>query len=122
MGALDMLQFGKYTVGQYLYKEYGNPDNEKDYKALLGYSPLHNIKEDINYPTTLLITSDNDERVAPMHSYKFAAKLQNRPAQKNPIYLQTLRKAGHGGVSTSYDDSINEEAEFFGFLWYHLNL
>jgi prolyl oligopeptidase len=88
---------------------------------LLGYSPFNNIKDDVNYPTTLIITSENDDRVAPAHSYKFAAKLQNRSAQKNPIYLKTLQHSGHSGSTGRYADSINEEADFYNFLLYHLN-
>ena len=121
MGVFDIAQTGKFTYGEKNYYEYGNPEIEKEYESLLGYSPFNNIKDDVNYPTTLIITSENDDRVAPAHSYKFAAKLQNRTAQKNPIYLKTLQHSGHSGSTGRYADSINEEADFYNFLLYHLN-
>lgn len=121
MGVFDMIQFDKYTIGKYHFDEYGNPANEEEFKTLLSYSPYHNIKEDVNYPTTLIITSDNDDRVPPFHSFKFAGRLQNREAQKNPIYLKTLQSSGHYGKISTYQSSIEEKAEFYEFLLYHLN-
>lgn len=120
VGVFDMPKFHQYTIGRFHYDEYGNPEKETDYKNLLDYSPYQNIKEEVNYPITLVITSDNDDRVPPVHSYKFAAKLQNRSAQKNPIYLKTIRKAGHKGSNT-YREFVEDKAEFYSFLWYHLN-
>lgn len=121
VGVFDMLKFNKFTIGKYHYDEYGNPDIESEFKNLMEYSPLHNIKEDVNYPTTLLITADNDDRIPPFHSYKFASRLQNRAAQKNPIYLKTIKKAGHYGDTTTYEKSLNQNSEFYSFLLYHLN-
>ncbi|THD32776.1 prolyl oligopeptidase family serine peptidase [uncultured Flavobacterium sp.] len=120
VGAFDMAKFDLYTVGKRHLDEYGNPNIEAEFNSLLSYSPYHNIKEDVNYPTTLIITSENDDRVPPLHSYKFAARLQNRSAQKNPIYLKTLSNSGHSGKST-YQGQIEEEASFYNFLLYHLN-
>jgi prolyl oligopeptidase len=121
VGVFDMAIFKKYTAGKYWLQEYGNVDNEKDYSYLLGYSPYQNIKKEVNYPTTLIITSDNDDRVPPLHSYKFTAELQNRTAQKNLIYLKTTKKAGHYGDFSTYEKRLNEKAEFYSFLLYHLN-
>jgi prolyl oligopeptidase len=121
VGVHDLLRFEQYTAGKYWVDEYGNANKEADYKYMLGYSPYHNIKDDVNYPTTLIITSDNDDRVPPIHSYKFAAKLQNRAVQKNPIYLRTSAKAGHNGGSSTYQKHLNETSEFYSFLLYNLN-
>jgi prolyl oligopeptidase len=121
MGVFDMIKFGQYTIGKYHLDEYGDVKNKKEFEALMAYSPYHNIKEDINYPTTLIITSENDDRVPPMHSYKFAARLQNREAQKNPVYLMTLSNSGHYGKISNYQAYIEEQAMFYNFLLYHLN-
>ncbi|MGV3697588.1 prolyl oligopeptidase family serine peptidase [Flavobacterium sp.] len=120
MGALDMVKFDKYTIGRYHLDEFGNPENKAEFDNLLSYSPYHNIDEKTNYPITLIITSENDDRVPPLHSYKFAARLQNREAQKNPIYLQTLGNSGHYGKVSTYNDMIKSDAEFYDFLLYHL--
>jgi prolyl oligopeptidase len=121
MGVFDMLTYSDYSVGKYHLDEFGDPDNKIDFNYLLGYSPYNKIKEDINYPTTLLITGENDDRVPPFNSYKFAAALQNRQSQKNPIYLKTLSDSGHSGKNTTYQNRVDETASFYGFLLYHLN-
>lgn len=120
VGAFDMLKFEQFTVGRFHIDEFGSVKNAEDFKMLYSYSPYHNIKEDVNYPTTLIVTSENDDRVPPLHSYKFASLLQNRAAQKNPIILKTRADAGHYG-SSNYQDYMDDEAEFYDFLLYHLN-
>lgn len=121
MGGFDMIKFDQFTNGKYHLDEYGNPEKKEEFESLLGYSPYHNIDEKTNYPTTLIITSENDDRVPPLHSYKFAARLQNRENQKNPIYLETLKNSGHAGNVSTYDDYVKSEADFYSFLLYHLN-
>lgn len=120
-GVFDMAKYNLFTTGQYHLDEFGNPDNKPEYEALLTYSPYHNIKEDVNYPTTLILAGENDDRVTPFQSYKFAAKLQNRAAQKNPVYINVLKKAGHNGRGQTYDGRIESQSEYFSFLLYHLN-
>ena len=121
MGVFDMTQYGRYTVGKLHYDEFGDPENEKEYQSLLNYSPYNNIDESVNYPTTLIITSENDDRVPPVHSYKFAAKLQNRLSQKNPIYLRTLSNSGHYGKVSNYKSYVENKSDFYNFLLFHLN-
>lgn len=119
VGAYDMLRFEKFTVGNLHIDEFGTVNDSTDFINLLSYSPLHNIKEEINYPGMLVITSDNDERVPPFHSYKFVAKLQNREAQKNPILLKVEKNAGHYG-SIGLLDSVKKKAEFYGYIYKYL--
>lgn len=121
VGVFDMIKFNQYTVGRYHEHEFGTPENKIEFDNLYSFSPYHNIDEKTNYPTTLIITSENDDRVPPLHSFKFAAKLQNRESQKNPIYIQTLSNSGHYGKTATYDEAIKSDAEFYDFLLYHLN-
>jgi len=121
VGVYDMAKFDDYTVGKYHRDEYGDPNRKEEFQAMMAYSPYHNIKEDVNYPTTLIITSENDDRVPPIHSYKFAARLQNREAQKNPVFLKTQSNSGHYGKVSNYKSRTEESAEFYNFLMYHLN-
>ena len=121
VGVFDMIKFKNYTVGSYWAEEYGNPERKTEFESLLAFSPYHNIREEVNYPITLIITSENDDRVVPMHSYKFAAHLQNRTAQKNPIYIKTFNDAGHNGKISNYNSYFEEKAAFYSFLLYHLN-
>jgi prolyl oligopeptidase len=120
VGVYDMLNYESFTAGIYWKNEYGNVEKEKDFKNLLSYSPLHTIKPKSNYPTMLIMTGKNDDRVVPSHSYKFAAKLQNNEGQTNPIYLRTSDGSGHYG-KTNYKEAVEEEALFYSFLLYHLN-
>jgi prolyl oligopeptidase len=120
VGIYDMTIFGKYTAGKYWFDEYGDPDNKEDFDKMMVYSPYQSIKEDINYPTTLIITAENDDRVVAAHSYKFAAKLQQRSSQKNPIYLKIEKDAGHSGKVSNYVDRVEKKADFYSFLLYHL--
>ncbi|AWH84479.1 hypothetical protein HYN59_04805 [Flavobacterium album] len=118
MGLTDIPSAMLHTVGNYHKDEYGNPEIKEDYEAMLTYSPYQKIKDDVNYPVTLLIAGENDDRVTPFQSYKFAAKLQNRPAQKNPVYIKTS-EFGHN-KSVTYDERTKDNAEFYSFLLYHL--
>ncbi|ORZ41529.1 prolyl oligopeptidase [Catenaria anguillulae PL171] len=96
VGVLDMLRFHKFTIGHAWTADYGNPEVAADFEYLLGYSPLHNVKKQV-YPATLLMTSDHDDRVVPLHSYKYAAQLQHvNPDNEHPLLLHVERKAGHG--------------------------
>ncbi|MEI7980786.1 MAG: prolyl oligopeptidase family serine peptidase [Bacteroidota bacterium] len=112
---LDMLRFEKFTIGQYWKGEYGTVSDSADFLRLLAYSPYHNINENTNYPSMLILTAENDDRVPPFHSYKFAARLQNRKAQTNPILLFSRKKEGHNGAAT-YTTSLEEESEIYRFI------
>ena len=47
------------------------------------------------------MASDNDDRVAPMHSYKFAAELQHKNRDNPaPLLCSIERNTGHGGALT----------------------
>lgn len=117
---LDMIRFGNFTIGHFNDDEYGSVKDSAGFKSLLSYSPFHNIKEGINYPATLIMTSDNDDRVPPLHSYKFAAKLQNRAARVNPVLLRVERGAGHNGAAKSFKSQLKEEADMYDFILYYL--
>jgi prolyl oligopeptidase len=121
MGRLDMATLDKYTSGIHHFDEYGNPNNKEEFESMLSYSPYHTIKEDVNYPTCLIITSENDDRVPPFQSYKFVARLQNRTTQKNPIYLKVNKSAGHSGNISSYEKWVKQKSEFYSFIWEYLN-
>ena len=70
---MDVLRFQKFTEGRTWVDDYGSSDNPREFKALLKYSPYHNIKPGTCYPATLVTTADTDDRVVPGHSFKFIA-------------------------------------------------
>ena len=118
---LDMLRYHLFFGGRLWIPEYGNIENKKMFKYLLSYSPYHNIKNNILYPATLIITADNDDRVHPMHAYKMVAKLQELNTSSNPILLRTEATAGHGGAVSIYR-LIEQEADILSFIFYHLGI
>ncbi|MGK7897760.1 MAG: prolyl oligopeptidase family protein [Xenococcus sp. (in: cyanobacteria)] len=121
VGVMDMLRFHKFTIGWAWCPEYGNPDNEKDFKTLYSYSPLHNLKPGTTYPATLITTADHDDRVVPAHSFKFAAALQTAHEGKNPVLIRIETKAGHGaGKPTT--KIIEEVADKWAFLVKNLDI
>jgi prolyl oligopeptidase len=115
VGVLDMLRFQEFTAGQFWRDEYGYIDKEDQFKAMLAYSPYHNVKEGVEYPPTLIMTADTDDRVVPMHSFKFAAALQRAQAGDAPILLRIETRAGHGG-GTPVKKLIEIAADRFAFL------
>jgi len=115
VGVMDMLRFHKFTIGWAWVSDYGSSDDPDQFATLYKYSPLHNIKSNMEYPATLITTADHDDRVVPGHSFKFAAALQAAQADDAPILIRIQTKAGHGfGKPTSL--LIEEEADIWAFL------
>lgn len=120
VGVLDMLRYHKFTAGAGWAYDYGtSEDNGEMFKYLLSYSPLHNIKEDTEYPATLITTGDHDDRVVPAHSFKFAATLQEKQAGGNPTLIRIETDAGHG-AGTPTSKTIEQTADIFGFTLYQM--
>ena len=115
VGVMDMLRFHKFTIGWAWIDDYGSSDNAEQFKALLGFSPLHNLKPGTKYPATMVTTADHDDRVVPAHSFKFAAALQAAHVGSSPTLIRIETKAGHGaGKPTS--KMIEEAADKWAFL------
>ncbi|MDP6930139.1 MAG: prolyl oligopeptidase family serine peptidase [Planctomycetota bacterium] len=115
VGVMDMLRYHKFTIGWAWASEYGSSDDPEMFKVLHGYSPLHNIREGLAYPPTMVMTGDHDDRVLPGHSYKFAATLQRAQGSQAPILLRIDTKSGHGrGKPTS--KQIAAAADRWAFL------
>jgi prolyl oligopeptidase len=121
VGVLDMLRFHKFTVGFGWIAEYGSSDNKEDFEYLVKYSPYHNVKEGINYPATMVLTGDHDDRVVPAHSFKFIAELQAKNGGKNPVLIRIETDAGHGaGKPTS--KVIEETADKWAFMFQNMGI
>ena len=115
VGVMDMLRFHKFTIGSAWISDYGSSDDPAEFKALLAYSPLHNIKTGTRYPAVLVTTADHDDRVVPAHSFKYAATLQAAQAGPAPVLIRIETRAGHGaGKPTAMQ--IEEWVDTFGFL------
>ncbi len=118
VGVMDMLRYHKFTIGWNWKPDYGSSDDEEEFKAIYKYSPLHNIREGVNYPATLITTADHDDRVVPAHSFKYAATLQEKYRGDNPILIRIQTRSGHGASSTT--KAIEETADIYSFIFYNL--
>ena len=120
VGVLDMLRYHKFTAGAGWAYDYGTSEESKEmFDYLKSYSPVHNVKEDTNYPATLITTGDHDDRVVPAHSFKFAAQLQNKQNGENPILIRIETNAGHG-AGTPVSKRIEQYADIFGFTLFNM--
>ncbi|WP_373283996.1 prolyl oligopeptidase family serine peptidase [Psychroflexus planctonicus] len=122
VGVLDMLRYHTFTSGAGWAYDYGTSEDDLEmFEYLLNYSPVHNVKEDVEYPATLITTSDHDDRVVPAHSFKFAAELQSKQTGTNPTLIRIETDAGHGaGKPTS--KTIEEYADIFAFTFYNMGV
>lgn len=115
VGVMDMLRFREFTVGKGWEADYGSVDNEDEFRALLAYSPYHNVRRNVAYPPTLILTGDHDDRVFPAHSFKFAAAMQDADPHGNPILIRIDLRAGHG-AGKPLSKRVDEVADSYSFV------
>jgi len=120
VGVMDMLRFQKFTIGRYWTVDYGSSDDPEEFKYLLGYSPLHNISSDKDYPAVLVTTGDHDDRVVPAHSFKYIATLQEKYKGKNPVMIRINTDAGHGAGKPT-DMAIQEYSDIWAFIYKNID-
>ena len=120
VGVLDMLRYHTFTAGAGWAHDYGTAEqSEEMFNYLRSYSPLHNVREGVNYPATMVTTADHDDRVVPAHSFKFAAELQAKDGGQNPQLIRIDVNAGHGaGMPTSM--IIDQAADVLSFTLYNM--
>ena len=122
VGVMDMLRYHKFTIGWNWAPDYGtSADSKEMFEYLKAYSPLHTLKEGVEYPATMVTTADHDDRVVPAHSFKFAARLQECQAGKAPVLIRIDSKAGHGG-GKPLSKVMEETADIYGFIMYNMGM
>ncbi len=122
VGVMDMLRYQNFTIGWAWATDYGTvKDSPEMFKALLAYSPLHNVKSGVNYPAVMVTTGDHDDRVVPAHSFKYAATLQAADTGGAPKLIRIETNAGHGaGKPTS--KIIEERSDILAFIAHAMKL
>jgi len=100
-------------------QDYGSSDDADGFQYLLRISPVHNVQSDKPYPAVMLTTGDHDDRVVPLHSYKYVSALQHawagRAEQKQPLLIRIETKAGHG-AGMPLTKRMQEQADVFSFI------
>lgn len=120
VGVLDMLRYNKFTAGAGWSYDYGTAEDSREmYEYLKSYSPVHQVKKGVCYPSTMIITSDHDDRVVPAHSFKFGAELQEKQSCGNPVLVRIETNAGHG-AGRSTEQVIGENADILSFGLYEM--
>ncbi len=122
VGVMDMLRYHKFTIGAHWATDYGtSEDSVEMFNYLMSYSPLHTIKENVEYPAVFITTGDHDDRVVPAHSFKYTATLQEKYKGENPVLIRIETNAGHGaGKPTS--KIIDEYTDILSFTFKNLGM
>jgi prolyl oligopeptidase len=117
----DMLRYHLFTVARFWIPEYGSSDDPEQFKFLYAYSPLHNVKPGAEYPPTIVLTADSDDRVHPGQARKLAATLQADNASDHPMLIRVETRAGHGG-GKPISKIIDETADMYSFVMHELGM
>ena len=122
VGVLDMLRYHTFTAGAGWAYDFGTSEDSKEmFEYLKGYSPVHNVKEGVDYPATLVITADHDDRVVPAHSFKFIAELQDKYQGDNPVLIRVETNSGHG-AGMPLSKQIEQAADIMAFTLYNMGV
>jgi prolyl oligopeptidase len=117
----DLARFHTAHGGQHWVADYGSPEDARDRKFLMQYSPYHTLPEKIEAPAILTVVPDNDDRVAPWHSYKMHAAWLASNVSTNPILLREEKQAGHHG-SPLASRTIDRYTDIWAFFFWQLGL
>jgi prolyl oligopeptidase len=122
VGVLDMLRYHTFTAGAGWAYDYGTAEDSPEMFAYLkGYSPVHNVKQGVTYPATMITTGDHDDRVVPAHSFKFAAELQDKQAGTAAVVIRIDVNAGHG-AGKPVAKTIEENADIQAFTLFNFGI
>jgi prolyl oligopeptidase len=108
-------------MGAQWVHEYGDPENPAEFPWVRAYSPYHNVMDGTNYPATLVVTAEGDNRVDTAHAFKMVARLQAATSGSRPILLRLERKAGHG-AGKPLNMRIANLSEDWAFIMWQLGL
>jgi prolyl oligopeptidase len=120
---LDMLRYQNFQIAKLWIPEYGSSEDPRQFEYLRAYSPYHQVKPGLLYPSVLFMTAESDTRVDPMHAIKMAALLQAEAANgpERPILLRVDSKAGHG-VGKPIAKLVDDAVDVWSFLFWQLGV
>jgi prolyl oligopeptidase len=120
VGVMDMLRYHMASLNARQWSsDYGLSENPDQFTVLRAYSPYHNLRSGFCYPPVLVQADANDDRVAPWHSYKYAAALQAAvgasPGCVSPALIRIETRSGHG-AGASVSKTVAEYADQWTFV------
>ena len=121
VGIYDAVRSEFEPNGEFNIPEFGTVKDPDQFRALYAYSPYHHVKDGTAYPPILLPTGANDPRVNPMHSRKFAARLQAAQHGQGTVLLRTSADTGHGR-GTPLDEIIDLLSDQYTFIFHYLKV
>ena len=110
---LDMLRYHKLPPGASWMGEYGDPEIPEERAFIEKYSPYQNLKEGVDYPDVLFLTSTKDDRVHPGHARKMAARMEKFG---NKLYYWEETEGGHAGAADN-KQLAKRIALAYTYLW-----
>ncbi|MXY55625.1 MAG: S9 family peptidase [Gammaproteobacteria bacterium] len=112
----DMRRYHELLAGASWMAEYGDPDDPEEWAFIEGFSPYHNVAEDVDYPRLLVTTSTRDDRVHPGHARKMVALM--RDMGHDVLYYENV-EGGHAGAADNAQRAYMWTLAF-QFLWHTL--
>ncbi len=118
---MDMVRFHLVGSGATWVPEYGSPEKVEEFKVLEAYSPYHHVKDGVAYPPLLMLSTDHDDRVDPMHARKFIARVQSAEGGKGVALMRIDKAAGHSG-SDQISREVDLWVDIYAFLFQQLGV
>jgi len=95
---LDMLRYHLFDNAHVWKDEFGTADDPDDFPVLAKYSPYHQVRQEVAYPATMIVSGDADRNCNPLHARKMTARLQAANVSERPIFLDYSKFRGHSPV------------------------
>jgi prolyl oligopeptidase len=118
---LDMLRYHIFDNAHIWKNEFGTAEDPEDFRALLGYSPYHNVRNGFSYPATMIVSGDSDQNCNPLHARKMTARMQAANVSEHPVFLDYSRYRGHSPV-LPLSERIDALTDRMAFLCEQLGL
>lgn len=116
----DMLRMETTLNGAPNIAEFGTVTNPAHFKSMYALSPVHRVRDGVNYPAVIVTTGANDPRVEAWIPAKFAARLQAAQPERyasKPALLRVDFEGGHG-MGSGVSQRLDETADVWSFfLW-----
>ena len=77
------------------------------------------MRDGAAYPAVLLLASEGDSRVDPMHARKMTARLQAASGSGEPVLLRVETEAGHGAGKPRHK-ILDERTDVWSFIFWQL--